>query len=151
MLLSEFFNSLEGDSYARSTPTTRFTKANCTKKKETIQKKSNMVENKAIGSQKVSKKTYIKEDQWSGPNNAWNNGEDQWSDGRGQWDESIDDTETITLDSTLLMRLLDYARNESTTDNDFHNIISHAIALSQDGRTLTVNDYDKICSTKELN
>ena len=100
--------------------------------------------------QKATKLTNrIKEDQWSGPNNAWNNGDDQWSDGRGQWSESQEGVDSITVDVPLMIRLLEYAREDAKTDVDLHNVAEHLISLSQEGRTLNMDDYEQICNTKD--
>lgn len=92
----------------------------------------------------------VEEDQWSGPNNAWHNeGDDQWSDGRGQWSESTEGVDSIQVDVPLMIRLLEYAREDAQTDMDLHHVAERLIELSQQGRTLNMNDYNKICSTKE--
>jgi hypothetical protein len=94
--------------------------------------------------------TNLDEDQWSGPNNAWHNeGDDQWSDGRGQWTESTNGIDSISVDIPLLIRLLEYAREDAKTDMDLHNVAERLTALSQNGRTLNMDDYNKICNTKE--
>ena len=56
-------------------------------------------------------------------------------------------TDAVSVDVPLLIRLLEYAREDAKTDMDLHNVAERLIALSKDNRTLTMNDYDSICDT----
>jgi hypothetical protein len=180
MLLTEFFNQPEGDSYAdyKATSTAaQNQRPQATKRKNMVAESTSKVEDllreieqlkklisnprgRGVASMRkhldqlykdLEQAQTVKEDQWSGPNNAWHNeGDDQWSDGRGQWTESDENSiDTVTVDVPLLIRLLEYAREDAQTDMDLHNVAERAIELSQEGRTLTMDDYNKICSTKE--
>ena len=53
-------------------------------------------------------------------------------------------SDKVTVDIPLFIRLLEYAREDAKTDMDLHNVAEHAIALSETGRTLTMNDYDAL-------
>ena len=53
-------------------------------------------------------------------------------------------SDKVTVDIPLFIRLLEYAREDAKTDMDLHNVAEKAIALSETGRTLTMNDYDSI-------
>ena len=64
-------------------------------------------------------------------------------------DESINPQDVVSVDIPLLIRLLEYAREDAKTDMDLHNVTERLIALSQEGNTLTMQDYDTICNTKE--
>jgi hypothetical protein len=117
---------------------------------------------------------HVKEDAWTGDNPAWHNGNDQWNDGTDQWHsaddgagggaatpaagpltgeipvkEDFNPTDVVSVDIPLLIRLLEYAREDAKTDMDLHNVADRLIALSQEGVTLTMQDYDTICNTKE--
>jgi hypothetical protein len=117
---------------------------------------------------------HVKEDAWTGDNPAWHNGNDQWNDGTDQWhsaddgssggvsgapaapltgaipvDEDFNPQDVISVDVPLLIRLFEYAREDAKTDADLHNLTERLIALSQEGNTLTMQDYDTICNTKE--
>ena len=48
----------------------------------------------------------------------------------------------------LLIRLLEYAREDAKTDLDLHDVAEKLINLSQTGHILTMNDYTKICDTE---
>ncbi len=57
---------------------------------------------------------------------------------------SMDHEDTVTLDIPLLIRLLEYAREDAQTDMDLHNVAEQLIKLGIDGRTLSMDDYDEI-------
>lgn len=125
--------------------------------------------------QQVNYFKHVKEDAWTGDNPAWHNGNDQWNDGTDQW-HSADDgasgsaatpaaagpltgtipikedgnpADVISINIPLLIRLFEYAREDAETDMDLHTVAERLIALSQEGATLTMQDYDTICNTKE--
>lgn len=52
--------------------------------------------------------------------------------------------DTITVDVPLLIRLLEYAKEDAKTDMDLHSVSEKLIELSNDGRTLSMSDYDSI-------
>jgi len=53
-------------------------------------------------------------------------------------------TDTITMDVPLFIRALEYAKEDAKTDMDLHKVAEKAIELSSNGRTLSMNDYDRI-------
>jgi hypothetical protein len=53
-------------------------------------------------------------------------------------------TDIISMDVPLLIRLLEYAREDANTDMDLHNVAEQLINLSKDGNTLTMDNYDSI-------
>lgn len=63
--------------------------------------------------------------------------------------EATNGKDVIKVDVPLLIRLLEYAREDAKTDMDLHNVAERLIALSQEGRTLSMSDYNQICNTKE--
>ena len=59
--------------------------------------------------------------------------------------ESIDNPQdTVTLDIPLLIRLLEYAREDAQTDMDLHNVTEMLIKMSTEGDVLTMDHYDQI-------
>jgi hypothetical protein len=54
--------------------------------------------------------------------------------------------DVIQLDVPLLIRLLEYAREDAKTDMDLHNVAEQLIALSSAGGTLSMNQYNDIIS-----
>jgi hypothetical protein len=65
--------------------------------------------------------------------------------------ENTKGIDTITVDVPLMIRLLEYAREDAQTDMDLHHVAERLIALSQSGQPLSMQDYNKICNTKESN
>ena len=63
--------------------------------------------------------------------------------------EETNSIDVVKVDVPLLIRLLEYAREDAQTDLDLHNVAERAIRLSQEGRTLNMQDYDNICPSKE--
>ena len=57
-------------------------------------------------------------------------------------------TDKVTLDVPLFIRMLEYAREDAQTDMDLHDVTEKAIALSANGKTLSMADYNKIVSKK---
>jgi len=57
--------------------------------------------------------------------------------------------DTITVDVPLLIRLLEYAREDAQTDMDLHDVADNIISLSSAGKTLTMNDYSSIIGSQE--
>lgn len=59
----------------------------------------------------------------------------------------INPQDVIKLDVPLLIRLLEYAREDAKTDMDLHNLTENLIAMSSEaGRTLNMHDYDTLVS-----
>jgi hypothetical protein len=54
--------------------------------------------------------------------------------------------DTATLDIPLLIRLLEYSKEDAQTDMDLHKVAENIIELSKGGKTLTMSDYNSIVS-----
>lgn len=52
--------------------------------------------------------------------------------------------DVIKVDVPLLIRLLEYSREDAKTDMDLHNVAEKLIQLSADGTTLSMKDYNNI-------
>lgn len=52
--------------------------------------------------------------------------------------------DVISMDVPLLIRLLEYAREDAKSDMDLHSVTENMIGLSDQNRTLTMKDYDAI-------
>lgn len=63
--------------------------------------------------------------------------------------EEDNQVDTITVDVPLMIRLLEYAREDAKTDMDLHDVAERLIALAQDGNTLTMDDYDSIMGNND--
>jgi hypothetical protein len=55
--------------------------------------------------------------------------------------------DVVTMDIPLLIRLLEYAREDAQTDMDLHDVTERLIQLSTSGDTLTMHEYDQIVVT----
>jgi hypothetical protein len=55
----------------------------------------------------------------------------------------------ISVDVPLFIRLLEYAREDAQTDMDLHNVADNIIDLSEEGKVLTMDDYNTIVGTTE--
>lgn len=58
--------------------------------------------------------------------------------------------DVVKLDIPLLLRLLEYAREDAETDMDLHQVTDMLIKLSGDGDTLTMQNYDQIVGDQKL-
>ena len=58
--------------------------------------------------------------------------------------------DVVKLDIPLLVRLLEYAREDAETDMDLHNVAEMLIKLSGDGDTLSMQNYDQIVGDQKL-
>ena len=54
-----------------------------------------------------------------------------------------DAVDTVTLDVPLLIRMLEYAREDAKTDMDLHNVTERMISLAKSG-TLSMEHYNDI-------
>lgn len=57
--------------------------------------------------------------------------------------------DVIMMDVPLLIRMLEYAREDAKTDMDLHFAAENLITLSKKGATLTMDDYDTIITPDE--
>jgi hypothetical protein len=65
-------------------------------------------------------------------------------------ENTFNPTDKLTLDVPLFIRLLEYAKEDAKTDVDLHKATENALALSENGKTLTMADYDNIVKQDEL-
>ena len=71
--------------------------------------------------------------------------------GKGGLKEALNPIDTVKLDVPLFIRLLEYAREDAKTDMDLHDVTERVIKLSQSGKTLSMDSYNKIVPSKKLN
>ena len=60
-----------------------------------------------------------------------------------------DKIDSVTVDVPLLIRLLEYAKEDAKTDLDLHNVAERLIELSKNKRPLTMDDYSSIVQTQD--
>lgn len=63
-------------------------------------------------------------------------------------DSENDEVDTVTLDVPLLLRMMEYAREDAQEDMDLHNAAERMIELSKNG-ALSMDDYDSIVGDVE--
>lgn len=57
---------------------------------------------------------------------------------------TINECDVIKTDIPLMIRLLEYAREDAKSDTDLHKITENMISLCDTGQALTMTDYEKI-------
>jgi aspartate-semialdehyde dehydrogenase len=65
-------------------------------------------------------------------------------------EKSKDPVDTVTVDVPLLMRLLEYAREDAKTDMDLHDIAERLIALNKENKVLSMDHYEKIVQKMDM-
>jgi hypothetical protein len=58
--------------------------------------------------------------------------------------ESDNPTDVICVDVPLFIRLMEYAREDASTDMDLHDVAENAVKLSAGGTTLSMKNYESI-------
>jgi hypothetical protein len=58
--------------------------------------------------------------------------------------EEMNPMDVVAMDVPLLIRMMEYAREDAKSDLDLHDVAEKAIALSSEGKTLTMSDYGAI-------
>lgn len=53
-----------------------------------------------------------------------------------------DAIDTVSVDVPLLIRLLEYAKEDAKTDMDLHRVAERLISLNKKKSTLTMSDYN---------
>lgn len=61
-----------------------------------------------------------------------------------------DQTDTVTMDVPLLLRMMEYAREDAKTDMDLHNVAERMIQLSKDHDYLCMDNYNEITGQGEV-
>ena len=63
--------------------------------------------------------------------------------------EEENPVDTITMDVPLFIRMLEFAREDASTDMDLHDVAEKAVKLSSQGEPLSMVHYDEI-TAKEV-
>lgn len=73
----------------------------------------------------------------------------QFTNENAEFSEPHNPQDSVSVDIPLLIRLLEYAREDAKTDMDLHNVAERLIKLSANGQTLSMDQYDQICPGQE--
>jgi hypothetical protein len=73
---------------------------------------------------------------------------DDWNEEKKQVKEAVDEKDTVTMDIPLLIRVLEYAREDAKTDMDLHKVVENLINMRGNG-ALSMDMYNKIVAIKE--
>ena len=73
---------------------------------------------------------------------------DDWNEEKKAVKEAVDAKDTVTMDIPLLIRVLEYAREDAKTDMDLHKVVENLINMRGEG-TLSMDMYNKIVAIKE--
>jgi hypothetical protein len=69
--------------------------------------------------------------------------------GKESVEEEFNPTDSVSMDVPLMIRIMEYAREDAKTDMALHDVAENLIRLSNEGRTLTMADYDAIVGSVE--
>lgn len=61
-----------------------------------------------------------------------------------------DKGESVCLNIPLLLRLLEYAKEDAKEDVQLHYVVENVTKLYSEGNPLTMDDYDKIVAVPEV-
>lgn len=61
-------------------------------------------------------------------------------------ENSMNPTDSVKLDVPLLIRLLEFAREDASSDMDLHDLAEKLVARGSRGKTLSMKDYEHVVS-----
>lgn len=94
---------------------------------------------------RIFKQKHVKETSGMGERGEdWN----EQADKKAKIKEELDKADTVTMDIPLLIRVLEYAREDAKTDMDLHKVVENLIKMRDEG-TLSMAQYDAIVKLKE--
>jgi hypothetical protein len=74
---------------------------------------------------------------------------DDWNEENEMFKEAVDKNDTVTMDIPLLIRVLEYAREDAKTDMSLHKVVENLIAMRDKG-VLSMDEYDAIIKINEV-
>lgn len=74
---------------------------------------------------------------------------DDWNEEKKPVKEAVDEKDTVTMDIPLLIRVLEYAREDAKTDMDLHRVVENLINM-RGAVPLSMDHYDQIVSIKKV-
>jgi len=61
--------------------------------------------------------------------------------------EAANPTDTVTMDVPLLLRIMEYSKEDAKTDMDLHHVVEKLVELSTGGQTLNMDHYNEVMSS----
>jgi len=74
---------------------------------------------------------------------------DDWNEEKKPVKEAVDEKDTVTLDIPLMIRIVEYAKEDAKTDMDLHRMVENLIDLRHEG-VLTMEHYEQIVNIKKI-
>lgn len=74
---------------------------------------------------------------------------DDWNEEKKTVKEAVDEKDTVTMDIPLLIRVLEFIREDVKTDMDLHRVVENLIDLRTEG-VLTMDHYDRAVKIKSM-
>ena len=74
---------------------------------------------------------------------------DDWNEEKKPVKEAVDEKDTVTMDIPLLIRVLEFIREDVKTDMDLHRVVENLIELRTEG-VLTMDHYDRAVKIKTM-
>ena len=69
--------------------------------------------------------------------------DEKMGDGKGL-SEDVNPTDVVKVDVPLLIRLMEYAKEDASTDMDLQDVAERLVELSKTGNALNMDDYETI-------
>ena len=61
--------------------------------------------------------------------------------------EAANPVDTVSMDIPLLLRIMEYSKEDAKTDMDLHHVVEKLVELSKSGQTLNMDHYNEIMSS----
>lgn len=61
--------------------------------------------------------------------------------------QQFNPSDRVTMDIPLLLRIMEYSKEDAKTDMDLHHVVERLVDLSQNGQTLSMSNYNTIVGT----
>lgn len=74
---------------------------------------------------------------------------DDWNEEKKPVKEEVDEKDVVSLDIPLMIRVLEYAREDAKTDMDLHRVVENLINLRKEG-VLGMDHYEQIVNIKKM-
>lgn len=58
--------------------------------------------------------------------------------------EAVNPTDRVTMDVPLLLRIMEYSKEDAKTDMDLHHVVEKLVELSANGQALNMDNYNDI-------